>query len=374
MDHPKYLAKNPLLKAYLKTADFLAKASKKTPIPTSPTRFLVANTAHIGDTIMMTAMLNVIHHLFPKAKISVVISSKSLPLLKDHPYIDSFHIIDHWVTNRSPLSLLKKMVHYRKTLRKAVANIKEKNYEVAIDTYCYFGNAIPTLKKAKIPVRIGYTSGGFGPWLTHPVNWKLFNQPVIDYYLPLLKILGCSEEKVRPFLRPFMTPKTRKTGHDILSLEKDYIVVHMGSGDDRKLWPLEKWQQLIKKFSETPIILTGSGKEEKERADLVAKETKALNFVDALSFDEYMNILKSARLLISVDSMAGHLAAALGTPSITLFASMNNIHHWSPVSPKNSTLTHPMPCAPCYRGCATMNCIRDIDPEKVYALSLKKLL
>ena len=38
-------------------------------------------------------------------------------------------------------------------------------YEIAIDTYHFIQNSIPLLWLARIPIRIGYTSGGFGPLL-----------------------------------------------------------------------------------------------------------------------------------------------------------------------------------------------------------------
>jgi ADP-heptose:LPS heptosyltransferase len=36
--------------------------------------------------------------------------------------------------------------------------------------------------------------------------------------------------------------------------------------------------------------------------------------------------------VISVDSVAGHVAAAVGTPSVTIWTSSSSPHHWRPLA------------------------------------------
>jgi len=76
-------------------------------------------------------------------------------------------------------------------------------------------------------------------------------------------------------------------------------------------------------------------------------------------------VLAEIDALVAGDTGVGHLAAALGTPVITLFG---------PTDPRLTAprgravvLTHPVPCAPCfYRECPIEHpCLRGIAAASV---------
>ncbi len=343
---------------------------------------MLSNLAHMGDVVLMTSLLPVLKKTYPQAAIGVLIGSWSLPLLKNHPLVDRIHIVDHWKLHRSPLSLAKKFVGYWKTKRKAMREIRGSSYDVAIDAYYYFPNAVPIFWKAKIPVRIGYTSGGFGPLLTHAVDWTNSNQSVVHYYCALIDFLNIPREEYFPLLRPSLPRNKSLSGNQYLQqnstleVSQGYIVIHIGPGSPLKEWPLENWQKLVAKLQNHPLIFTGKGEREKEQIDLIIQGRKGcINLADRLTWDEYTAILQDAKLLIGVDSVPGHLAACYGTPSVLIYSGMSNIHHWSPRSPHCTILTNHMPCSPCYRGqgCSTMSCIREVNVETVYAACCKKI-
>ncbi len=122
----------------------------------------------MGDALMMTSLLAALKSADPEVKLGVVVGSWSRPIVEGHPLIDVVHTVDHWKLNRSPLPLWKKIVQYYATKRRAVREIRAQSYDAAIDFYPFFPNAIPLLWQAKVPMRIGFTSGGFGPVLTIP--------------------------------------------------------------------------------------------------------------------------------------------------------------------------------------------------------------
>lgn len=379
----KLLVQNRWANRFLSCTDFLlSKIPRKKPlIPTQPKTILIANLGHMGDAVIMTSLLPILKQHYPISTISVLIGSWSLPVLKNHPCVDRIHIVDHWKLNRSQIPFLKKLLRYLKTRKQAIHELRSSGYDIAIDTYYYFPNAIPIVWRAKISARIGYTSGGFGPLLTHSVDWSNKDQPIAHYYFNLLNLLGISRESCCSLLRPNLPPLA-KSGSQCLfekskiDPSKGYIVMHIGTGSTLKEWPVSKWRELVQHLQGFPIIFTGKGVREKEKIDSIIHQSDGcFNFADCLKWEEFVAIIKDARLLIGVDSVPGHIASAFDVPSVLIYAGMANVHHWAPMNKRCTILTHPVACAPCYRsrGCSTMACIRDISVQTVYEACLNQL-
>jgi heptosyltransferase-2 len=70
-----------------------------------------------------------------------------------------------------------------------------------------------------------------------------------------------------------------------------------------------------------------------------------------------------------VDSVAGHVAAAVGTPCVIAYSGITDPVLWGPRGSAATVVRHPVPCAPCYRarGCEAMDCVRNIIVEQMHA-------
>ena len=124
------------------------------------------------------------------------------------------------------------------------------------------------------------------------------------------------------------------------------------------------------------ICLTGAGQRELEMCTKVAKATQTTNLCDQLNWTNFVLKIQEARMLITVDTAAVHIAAASLTPTVALYAGMNSPPMWIPPSPACKSLIKRVMCAPCFqrKGCAQMTCIRGIEVDEVYraALSLSQ--
>lgn len=124
---------------------------------------------------------------------------------------------------------------------------------------------------------------------------------------------------------------------------RGHVVLHPGSARTEKLWPAESWAEVaatLIKQHDLPVVLTGSA-EASEQAHLaafkralshhgVASEPPQLFDVSGqLSLLEVATLIAQARLVLSVDSAAMHLAAMSQTPQIALFGPTNPFH-WRP--------------------------------------------
>lgn len=122
-----------------------------------------------------------------------------------------------------------------------------------------------------------------------------------------------------------------------------FAIIHPGSAREEKLWPAESWVEVataLRDQFDLPVLLTGSA-DRSEQAHLAAI-TRALashsaspsaspivNASGKLSLTELAALIANARVVLSVDSAAMHLAAMSRTPQVALFGPTNPFH-WRP--------------------------------------------
>ncbi|MBY0529295.1 MAG: glycosyltransferase family 9 protein [Rhabdochlamydiaceae bacterium] len=375
----QYLVQNKIALLFLRTIDrslsffnFIKRCfgRKNSPLDASClNKILICNLAHMGDVVMSTAFISEIKKQHPNSKIGVLLATWSRAIVSNLPLVDHVHVLDHWKLNRSSLSMPKKIWHYIKQRRKVIKEIQLQHYEMSIDLYPYFPNAIPIVWRGKIPMRLGYTSGGFGPLLTHSLEWVETSHSMIDDQLNLLKLLGGIVSKgAKPVLSTTSS----------VSTSKNYLVFHMGAGLDIKEWPENKWKTVLEHFTEMgyDVYFTGKGTAHKAAIQRVMQGVdRAVDFSDVLNWNDFVSVIRYAKLLISVDSVSGHIASAFDVPTVSLFTGMNCLSKWKPVNPNALALIHKVSCAPCYkkRGCERMECIREIQPEEVINAAIKLL-
>jgi ADP-heptose:LPS heptosyltransferase len=296
----------------------------------------------------------------PDLQIGVIVGSWAASLVQNHPLIDRVHQLDHWKTNRSGESTFQRWRRYRRMARTVLQELVAQNYDVVIECSPHFPNTIPLTYRARIPVRIGYSSGGCGPLLTHEVAWTGGAKSMAEYMADLAALV------VKRSLLKMVLPPLPEVP---FSLPEEYIVIHMGCGDPRKEWPAESWRQLCQKLSAEGHFLVFTGRGERERRMAIAASSglsRCLNGCDQLSWLETIALIRRARFLIGVDTAAGHAAAAVEVPSVLIYSGIEQISRWKPLGPDVHPITYPVPCSPCRVGCATRECIRNVSVDQVY--------
>ncbi len=340
-----------------------------------PKKLLICNIAHFGDVVNALGLVPILKRSFPEVQIGFLAGSWSKPLLELFPDIQWIHSFDHRSMNRQVPGSGKKLLAHLRSAEQARREIRAVGYDVAIESYYYARNSIPLLWRARVPVRIGYTSGGFGGLLTHPLEWKYENKHLLAYHLELLQFLNVREALPSRLLWPPMRPSTTTAP---AVPDKDYLVIHMGGGADSRSWPLDHWRILVQALAERGhfIVFTGRGAAERANIEIVSRDVpRSHNLCDQLNWEQLIEILRKARLLVGLDSLAGHLAAAVDMPSVLIYGGRNNAIHFRPLSPLATQLTHPVPCAPCFlpNGCSGMECVRRLNAETVLKATLRIL-
>lgn len=347
----KYHVKNIFLFSFLKSIDALSwvyfKIFKKKNFDQNllknPKKILLSNIAHLGDVLISTSVIPILKQNYPNVKIGFVCSKTSKQIIENNPNIDKIYTLDHWYLNRSRKTFFKKLIHYYKTRKIAINQIKKDNYDLAIDLYYYFPNTIYLLHNAKIPIKIGYSSGGFKNFLNKSLPWIEQNKHVSFYLFDLLKILSINLGSM-PIVK-FELPLLKKEDQSqpkyqeiIKNLPDEYFLFHIGAGSDKKMWPSSKWRELAQKVTKEKkmkILFTGRGENESNIINQIIEDQTGIkdqisliNLSDKLDLSSLIEIIKKAKVVVCVDSLVLHLATALNIPTIVLCSNTNNPHHW----------------------------------------------
>lgn len=382
-----YLVQHPALNLALRARDTWLRHTRSTPSSATvaePRRLLVCIGGHLGDAVLATSVLPILRAGYPAVAIGVLAPSPSLRAFENHPAVRWRHAFDHWRITRSG-SAFQRWIAHRRSAARAVAEIRGIGYDTAIDLYPFFPNAARILSHASIPTRIGYASGGDGPLYSHVVAWVDTQRHTVDQHLELMRGFLSELPSAAPgYDLPPATPEEEARGRALLESlgidGKPYLVLHPGAGNRRKQWPVHQWRTLVHRLRQRApdvrILFTGRGRSDAETIDAVRGDDDSLiSACGRTDWAELRYLLGHAALVIGVDSLAVHLAAAHAVPCIAIMASMSDPSHWRPLGPRIRVLTHDVPCAPCFRsaGCATMRCVRGVTAETVDSVALELL-
>ena len=117
------------------------------------------------------------------------------------------------------------------------------------------------------------------------------------------------------------------------SAQSNTIGLHPGSGSELKNWPEEKWEQFISilvEDGETLLLVGGEAETEKVKRLAALFPDVNLRVVLNEPLTAVARELAVCRLFVGHDSGITHLAAALGLPSIVLWAQSNE-RVWCPL-------------------------------------------
>jgi ADP-heptose:LPS heptosyltransferase len=105
------------------------------------------------------------------------------------------------------------------------------------------------------------------------------------------------------------------------------LAIHLGSGSEKKNWPLERWLALADDFRDHEVIFI-TGEAEQERGVLINNRPNW----HALPLPELASRLSTCAAFLGHDSGISHLAAACGVPSLLLFGPTDPAV-WAPPQP-----------------------------------------
>jgi ADP-heptose:LPS heptosyltransferase len=124
--------------------------------------------------------------------------------------------------------------------------------------------------------------------------------------------------------------------------ESPYLVVHPGTTAAARSYPAEQWAETVRLLNRAgwPVLVTGSKSEGELTAGIVAAaraglaegsgQPAVLDLAGALDLAELARLLAGAHAVLAANTGPAHLAAAAGTPVVSLFSPVVSATRWAP--------------------------------------------
>jgi lipopolysaccharide heptosyltransferase II len=156
------------------------------------------------------------------------------------------------------------------------------------------------------------------------------------------------------------------------------VVVHVGASAPSRRWPAEcfgRAAEAIAQASGAHIVFTGSAAEALlvDTARAVMRQ-RATSLAGQLTLGELGALIARADLVLTNNSGPAHLAAALGTPVVDLYALTNPQH--TPWQVPARVLNHDVPCRNCLKSrCPQVHhlCLEGVPVEAAVEAALELL-
>ena len=258
-----------------------------------------------------------------------------------------------------------------------IARIVQARFAAAIVTWATLRSAaLPFV--ARIPVRVGQARRLYSSLFTHRVVVRSelgdrsthWTQILLDY----ARAIGCDTSDPKPdfVLRDDERAVIARRLAEAGVAERPYVVLHptRGIGGAAGRWPAERLGDLgnaLGSSLDAPVIVTGTAGD-RAIAERVAARAGAISFAAQTTIGEFGALAAGARVVVAMDSGPMHVAAAVGAPTLGIFAlASDEPERWAPIGARAAAYRGSYPCPPEHRKetCPTFACVEALDVARI---------
>ena len=321
----------------------------------SPGSILVIQLGDIGDVVLATASFQALKACLPEARVFALVRKGCETLLAADPALSG--VFESRRGGGKTMVSLKENIALARSLR-------AEQFDLAIDLRTGDRSALLALL-ARAREKVAYA--GDGAFWRRFVFSRLFDHlevapppahPGADQSLRILRAAGVDTGDFRP--RLFVSGEADAAARRILAAEgvalgAPFVTVNPFSRWKYKEWGHDRWAAVISLLGERhglTSVLVGTGEEGEAAAGIVRKAGgRARSIAGRTSLGELAAVIRRSALHLGVDSAAPHMAAALGTPTLTIFGP-SDWRAWIVAGDLCRVITPDMPCVPCnQKGC-----------------------
>lgn len=334
----------------------------------------------IGDVLMTTPAIRALKTSHPQRRITLLTSSAGATTASLVPEIDSVIVYNApWLKATAPRCDSRpeyEMAHQLRSLR----------FDAAVIFTVYSQNPLPSAflcYLADIPRRLAHCRENPYQLLT---NWVKDPEPEtlirheVRRQLDLVASVGCQTQQETLSLR--IPESARCYVQDVLQqLEFDqtqpWVIIHPGATAASRRYPSAGFAEVTRRLvaQNIQVVFTGTEPEYELVQQIQLQsgvETRSL--VGYLNLAQMVALVAAAPLLIANNTGPVHIAAAVGTPVVDLYALTNPQH--TPWGVPHRVLFHDVPCKYCYKSICPEghhDCLRLVTPDAIVTAACELL-
>ncbi|NPV05194.1 MAG: glycosyltransferase family 9 protein [Syntrophaceae bacterium] len=331
---------------------------------------LVVQLGDIGDVVSATPAFRAVRERFPEALLAVLVREGFGGLLEDDPGIDRVFEV------RRKQGMLADRV--LEPLR-LIGRLRRQRFDLVIDLRGDDRGVYMSLASGA-PVRAAMRYGHM-PWRDAFYTHLVIAPP------PEKRIRGAAHQSldvVRPLGMdtPDPVPRLHISADALQRVRR--LLAEQGAGARAQVtinpfarwkykeWEYEKWAEVIrwvgKERGYVPVLV--GSREERHDAAGIALEAGGgvINLAGETSLKELAALLSLSAFHAGVDSAAPHIAAAVGTPTITIYGP-TDWRDWAPEGGRHRVIRPDRDCVPCRdkgcRGEGRSECLEELGADRV---------
>ena len=262
-------------------------------------RIGIVKLSALGDIVHAMVVLQYIKNNLPDATIDWFVEERFYELLENNPHINTIHKVK---LKNNKLGFLKE---YKKLK-------KLKNYDLVIDLQGLMKSAI--VSKILSKNVIGFDKNS----LREPIAAKFYTKSFAIPYETnvIVRNLTLISKALKLNMPDLQSKEAFLYSNSKLEFKPTLLIV-VGSSWESKVYPKEKFVEIINALHVEAFVVWGS-QSEKLNAQFICAKTNA-KILPKLNLDELKNVISNSSLVIGADSGPTHMAWALNRPSITIF-------------------------------------------------------
>ena len=337
-------------------------------------RVLIIKTTSMGDVLHTLPAVTDAHNNINGIRFDWVVEKAFVEIPGWHPAVDRSIPLSLRKWRRAPGQWLGGEV------RKALHELRKERYDYVIDAQGLFKSAaIACLARGK--------SAGYSPdSAREPLAARIYsrrtsipgNLHAIDRTrLLFAHTLGYEPPQAQP---------DYGLSRDDFSMTRDpkqpYLVFNHASTWRTKSWPEAYWHDLIQRAGDRnlKVLLPWGGESEREQATRLTHDHQHADVLPRMNLNQLAAVLTHATAAVSVDTGLGHLAAALGTPAVSIYGATDPSRTGT-VGENQHRIVASFQCSPCLSRQCTYNgpsevtpaCYSTVSPERVWGTLLSDI-
>jgi lipopolysaccharide heptosyltransferase II len=331
----------------------------------------------LGDVLMTTPAIRALKEASPGRRVTLLTSASGAEAAALVPEVDAVIVYEApWMKATAP----------RPDSRPELAMVERlrRRFDAAAIFTVYSQNPLPAAflcHLADIPLRLAHCRENpyqlLTDWVPDPEPQKAVRHEV-RRQLDLVASVGARAGDERLSLRvpPEARHRVASTLRELgLGDDHRWVVFHPGSTAPSRRYPPEGFAKVARRLAESHglhAVFTGTA-DDRSLVDAIRREVgrRSTSFAGELSLAELAALIERAPVLVANNTGPVHVAAAVGTPVVDLYALTNPQH--TPWGVPNRVLYHDVPCRYCYKSVCPEghhDCLRRVEPGAVVSAVL----